>query len=83
MPLDLSKYQGQQTPPSKAIGLWIFNIDDKDICFWGNYDEVVKTAELYLKTKNMQDKTIYLIDCIDYSYFFNEDFSINRYIKIS
>jgi len=81
MQLDLSRYQTQQTPPTNLIGLWTFNIEGKDVCFWGNYEEVTKTAELYLKTKNLENITIYLVDCIDYSKLFTEDHSINSYIQ--
>ncbi len=83
MMVDLSKYQSRNETIQKAIGLWIFNIQDKDVCFWGNFDEVIKTAELYLKAKNLENTTIYLIDCIDYSNLFHEDHSINTYLPSS
>ena len=81
MPLDFSKCQSSKDSIQNATGLWIFNIEGKDVCFWGNFDEAIKTAELYLKTKKMEAITIYLLDCIDYSKLFYEDHSINSYLS--
>lgn len=79
MPFDLSKCQMSEDNIKNAIGLWIFNIEGRDVCFWGNYEEATKTAGLYIKTKKLETITIYLIDCVDYSKLFNEDYSINSY----
>ncbi len=79
MPFDFSKCQTSEDNIKNAIGLWIFNIEGRDVCFWGNYEEAMKTAELYIKTKNLETITIYLIDCVDYSKLFNEDHSMNSY----
>lgn len=81
MTFDFSKCKLPKETIQNAIGLWIFNIEGKDVCFWGNYEEVLKTAELYLKTKNLPDTTIYIMDCVDYSYLFHEDHSISSYLQ--
>ncbi|MGC8738362.1 MAG: hypothetical protein ACP5UA_06895 [Candidatus Hydrogenedens sp.] len=79
MIFDFSKCQSSKENIQNAIGLWILNIQGKDVCFWGNFEEASKTAELYLKTKNIENTTVYLIDCVDYSQMFHEDHSINSY----
>jgi len=81
MSFDFSKYQLPKETLQNAIGLWTFSIEGKDVCFWGNFEEVLKTTELYLKTKNLQNTTIYLLDCVDYSRLFHEDHSLSSYLK--
>ncbi len=81
MSFDFSKCQLPKETLQNAIGLWIFSIEEKDVCFWGNFEEVLKTVELYLKTKNLENITIYLMDCVDYSQLFHEDHSISSFLQ--
>ncbi|MCX8066155.1 MAG: hypothetical protein N3G21_13465 [Candidatus Hydrogenedentes bacterium] len=73
MEIKFDKWNPENKFNEEAIGLWIFSIDDKDICFWGHYQEVIKNLENYVNIKNLTDRIIYVIDCIEYNRFFKEE----------
>jgi hypothetical protein len=53
----------QTEPDRERIGLWVFTIQERDICFWGRYSEVLSTAEMYAHAHGIEGGTITLVDC--------------------
>jgi len=50
-------------PDLEQMALWVFSIEGRDICFWGRYEEVVSTAELYAHAHGVDRGPITLVDC--------------------
>ena len=63
--VDESKFVAthQQEPKPNILGLWVFSIQDRDICFWGRYPDAVSTAKLYAASRGLESGAITLVDC--------------------
>jgi len=61
--IDESRYFAayHHAPENGGQGLWIFNIQERDICFWGRYADAASTAQRYAETRGLQTGTIQLI----------------------
>jgi len=73
MNIAFDKWNQENQFDEQILGLWVFNINDKDVCFWGHYNEVLKNLEEYVTKKGLSEKTVYVVDCIQYNRFFKEE----------
>lgn len=55
----------QTEPESRRLGLWTFQIQQRDINFWGRYEEVRNIAEKYAESHGVDKGTIELVDCCE------------------
>lgn len=73
MEIKFDRWNQENKFDEDALGLWVFCIEEKEICFWGHYREVLKNLEDYINAKNLEDKIVYIIDCVEYNRFFKEE----------
>ena len=73
MNINFERWNPENQFDENILGLWIFNIEEKDICFWGHYKEVLKNLEEFITKKKLEDKIVYVLDCIQYNRFFKEE----------
>jgi hypothetical protein len=55
------KYQTE--PESRRLGLWTFQIQQRDVNFWGRYEEVRNIVEKYATSRGVDRDIIELVDC--------------------
>ncbi len=73
MMINFEKWNSEIYFDENTLGLWVFNINDKDVCFWGHYNEVLKTLHKFIEKNGLKNVPIYVIDCIQYNNFFREE----------
>ena len=49
-------------PVDGQIALWMFRIQDREICFWGILSEAMATAKLYARMHDMSEGEIHLLE---------------------
>jgi len=56
----LARHHGE--PDARQQALWVFSIQERDICFWGRYPDAVSTAKRYAELHGVAEGTISLVD---------------------
>jgi hypothetical protein len=49
-------------PEDGRIALWMFRIQEREVCFWGILSEAVTTAKMYARLHDMSEGEIELLE---------------------